>query len=162
MAQKVNPVPQGFHSLTPHLVVKGADEALSFYKKAFGAEERYRMTMPGGKLIAHAEMQIGNSVFFLADEWDMPEVPKSPKSLQGSSVSLHLYVPDCDALYKRAVDAGAKGVQPPTDMFWGDRYGKLQDPFGHYWSVGTHLEDVDPAEMERRAKAAFEQMGKPQ
>jgi uncharacterized glyoxalase superfamily protein PhnB len=160
MAQKVNPVPQGSHTLTPHLVIKGADEAIAFYKKAFGAEERYRMTMPGGKMIAHAEMQIGNSIFFLADEWDMPEAPKSPGSLQGSSVSLHLYVPDCDALYKRAVDAGAKGIQPPTNMFWGDRYGKLQDPFGHHWSVGTHVEDVDPADMERRAKAAFEQMGK--
>lgn len=150
-----NAIPDGEHAVTPSLVIKGASRAIEFYKTAFGAEEIYRMEMPGpdGEArIGHAELRIGDSRLYLTDE--------SPQhGMMGpgghSPVTLHLYVPDVDAVYGRAVEAGAKPTMPVMDMFWGDRFGKLVDPFGHHWSVATHVEDVPPEEMEERMAAAM-------
>ena len=142
---KVKPVPEGMHSVTPHLVCAGAADAIEFYKKAFGAVELTRMPGPQGKLM-HAMIRIGDSAIMLVDEspeWGM----LGPKSLKGSPVTIHLYVDDADAFVARAVKAGAKVTMPVSDMFWGDRYGTLEDPFGHHWSVGTHVRDVSAEEM---------------
>ena len=147
----VKPIPEGFHAVTPYLVVNDAAKAIDFYKRAFDAHERYRMEGPPGK-VAHAEIQIGDSVIMLGDESPQMDT-KSPQSLGGTTGGLFLYVHDVDAAYKKAVGAGAKATMPPTDMFWGDRYGKLMDPFGHSWSMATHKEDVAPEEMEKRMKA---------
>jgi len=153
MAGKVKAVPEGCHTVTPHLIVKGGAKALDFYRKAFGAEEVFRMPGPGGGIM-HAEIQIGDSRIFLADEFpDMGCL--SPATLKGSPVTIHLYVEDVDAAFKKATQAGAEPVMPPADMFWGDRYGKVKDPFGHHWSIATHKEDVAPQECERRAASAF-------
>ena len=147
----VNPVPEGTHTVTPHLVIKGAAKAIDFYARAFGAQEHHRMAMPGG-LIGHAELQIGDSLVYLADA--SPQgAARSPQTLKGSSVVIHLYVDDVDSMFRRAVGAGAKVLMPVTDMFWGDRFGQVQDPFGHVWSVATHKEDVSPDEMARRMAA---------
>ena len=149
----VNPIPEGFHSVTPHLVIKGAAEAIDFYKKAFGAEEVCRMPGPGG-VVMHAEIRIGDSTVMLADEFpDFGSV--GPKTIGGSPVTVHLYVKDADAFYDKAVAAGAKATMPLADQFWGDRYGKLEDPFGHQWGIATHIEDLTPEEIEKRAAAAF-------
>jgi uncharacterized glyoxalase superfamily protein PhnB len=138
------------HSVTPHLVCAGAAQAIEFYKKAFGAVEEGRMPGPDGKLM-HAMIRIGDSAIMLADE--MPEWGSlGPKALKGSPVTIHLYVEDADAFAKRAVEAGAKVTMPVADQFWGDRYGKLEDPYGHHWSVGTHVRDVSPDEMQRAMK----------
>ena len=155
MAGKVSPIPEGFHTVAPHLVCKGAGQALDFYKKAFGAEEVCRMTGgPDGKGIMHAEIKIGSSRVMLADEF--PEYGcVGPATLGGSPVTIHMYVNDVDAVYNQAVKAGATPTMPVTDMFWGDRYGKLKDPFGHSWSIATHKEDVAPEECMKRAAAAF-------
>jgi len=142
------PIPEGFHALTPLLVVQGAARAIDFYKKAFGAVEVSRMPGPGGKIM-HAQLTIGDSPLMLCDEFPEMET-HSPVSLKGSPVTIHLYVTDVDAVFKKAVDAGAKPKMPPGDMFWGDRYGKLTDPFGHHWSVGTHREDLTPQEIAKR------------
>jgi PhnB protein len=139
----VTPVPEGYHSVTPYLVVDGASKAIDFYKRAFGAVERFRMPAPDDK-VGHAEIQIGDSVVMLSDPF--PEM--------GSS-GLMIYVPDVDALFKQAVDAGATVTMPLDNQFWGDRYGKLRDPFGHSWHLATHIEDVSPEEMTKRAEAAF-------
>ena len=153
MANKVNPIPEGSHTVTPHLIVAGAAEAIEFYKKAFGAEELFRVPTPGDT-IGHAELQIGDSHIMLCDEY--PQMGAvSPKELKGSPVWIHLYVEDVDAAFKRAVDAGAKVDMPLADMFWGDRYGKVTDPFGHKWSLATHVEDVPTDELPARAAAAF-------
>lgn len=156
---KVHPVPEGFHTLTPHIVVKGAAKALEFYKKAFGAEEVARMPAPDGERLMHAEMKIGNSLVMIAD--DFPEYcdghSRTPQALKGSPVTLHLYVPDCDKAMERAVKAGAKVTMPAMDMFWGDRYGKVEDPFGHDWSISTHVKDLTPEEMAKAAAEAFSQ-----
>jgi len=147
---QVKPVPEGMHSVTPHLVCAGAAEAIEFYKKAFGAVEMGRLPGPQGKLM-HAAIRIGDSVVMLVDE--MPEWGAlGPKSLKGSPVTIHLYVDDVDAFVARAVKAGAKVTMPLEDMFWGDRYGKLEDPFGHHWSVGTHIRDVSMEEMQEAMK----------
>ncbi len=139
------PIPQGMHCVTPHLICAGAADAIEFYKKAFGAVELTRMPGAQGKLM-HASIRIGDSTVMLADE--MPEWGSlGPKALKGSPVTIHLYVDDADAFVARAVKAGAKVTMPVDDMFWGDRYGKLEDPFGHHWSVGTHVRDVSPEEM---------------
>jgi uncharacterized glyoxalase superfamily protein PhnB len=133
------------HSVTPHLVCAGAADAIEFYKKAFGAVELTRMPGAQGKLM-HASIRIGDSAVMLVDEspeWGM----LGPKSLKGSPVTIHLYVDDAAAFVARAVKAGAKLTMPVDDMFWGDRYGKLEDPFGHHWSIGTHVRDVSPEEM---------------
>ncbi len=152
MAKPGKPVPEGFHTVTPHLVIKGAAAAIEFYKKAFGAEEVLRM--PGqGDGIMHAEIRIGDSHIMLNDEF--PEFgKKGPLSIGGTPVTLHLYVNDVDAVFARAVKAGAKVTMPVADMFWGDRYGALEDPYGHHWSIGTHKEDLTPEECMERAKAA--------
>jgi len=149
------PIPEGYRSITPHLVIKGAAKAIEFYKRAFGAEEHSRMPMPGpdGQMrLGHAELQIGDSRLFLADEF--PE--QGSTGPNGSSpVSFHLYVTDADAVFDQAVAAGAKVSMPLANMFWGDRFGKLVDPFGHHWSIATHLEDPTPEEMKERMAAAF-------
>jgi PhnB protein len=150
MAQ-VKPVPEGYHTVTPYLVVDDANAAIQFYGRAFGAVERFRMPAPGGK-VAHAEIQIGDSVVMLSDPMGGG---KSPKALGGTASSLMVYVPDVDTLFKRAVDAGATAKSKPETMFWGDRFGKLSDPFGHEWSIATHVEDVPPEEMAKRSEKAF-------
>ena len=156
MADQVKAVPQGYHTLTSYLVVNDANRAIEFYKQAFGAEEVVKMAGPGGK-IGHAELRIGDSVVMLSDE-----IPggsgKSPLSLGGSSASLFMYVEDVDAVFNQAVKAGAKADAAPENMFWGDRFGRLTDPFGHPWGVATHIEDVAPEEMKKRMKAATAQM----
>jgi uncharacterized glyoxalase superfamily protein PhnB len=140
--------PDGYHTVTPHLIVRGGAKALEFYRTAFGAEETVRMPGPDGRLL-HAEMRIGDSVVMLSDEF--PEQgSKSPQSLGGCPGGIFLYVDNVDAAFKRAVDAGCDVKMPPTDMFWGDRYAKLADPFGHAWAMATHVEDVPPEEMKRR------------
>lgn len=154
----VEAIPEGTHSVTPHLVVNGGARAIDFYAAAFGAVEHYRMPGPGGS-VAHAEIQVGDSVIYLADEF--PGGSPSPRSLKGSPVVLHLYVADADAAFARAVGAGAKVKMPLMDMFWGDRYGQVVDPFGHTWSIATHVEDVAPEEMARRAETAMASMGPP-
>ncbi|HKY32286.1 MAG TPA: VOC family protein [Candidatus Polarisedimenticolia bacterium] len=152
MAKSVKAIPDGHHTVTTHLTTTDASAAIDFYKKAFGAEEIVRMPGPGGKVM-HAELQIGDSRIMVNDEF--PDYGAlGPRSLGGSPVSIHLYVQDADAAFDRAVKAGAKVTMPLADMFWGDRYGKLEDPFGHKWSIGTHIEDVSAEECAKRAKAA--------
>jgi PhnB protein len=148
---KVKPVPDGYHNLTPYLIVDGAAKALDFYQRAFGGRERMRMPGPGGK-VGHAELTIGDSVIMLADEH--PEMgARGPRAFGGAAVSLHLYVEDVDATVKTAVARGAKLLRPVEDKFYGDRTGTIEDPFGHHWHVSTHKEDVPPDEMARRAAA---------
>ena len=151
----VKPIPEGMHTLTPHIIVAGAAEAIEFYKKAFNAVEQVRLPGPGGKVM-HAQLKIGDSTLMLVDE--MPDCGNGasfgPKALKGTPVVLHLYVKDADATIAQAASAGAKVIMPATDMFWGDRYGQVEDPFGHRWSVATHKRDVTPDEM----KSAMEQM----
>jgi uncharacterized glyoxalase superfamily protein PhnB len=146
-----HPIPAGQHTITPHLVVKGAAEAIEFYKQAFGAEEIDRTPFPGkdgGMKLGHAELQIGNSKLFLADEF--PDYGSVGPSDGRSPVTIHLYVTDADATFARAVEAGATVAMPLADMFWGDRFGKLVDPFGHHWSIAEHLEDLTPEQMQER------------
>lgn len=157
---KVNPIPEGFGTVTPHIIVKDAAAAIEFYKKAFGAEEICRMPGPGGQGVMHAEIRIGKSPIMLAGEWPGEGCPKSPTTLGGSCVTIHLYVEDVDKVYKQAIDAGATQTMPPMDAFWGDRYGKLKDPYGHEWGIATHIEDVSPEEMPARMEKAFAEWGK--
>jgi PhnB protein len=154
MAAQVKKIPEGYHSVTPYLVVGNAARAIDFYKRAFGAKELVRMDAPGGK-IGHAELKIGDSMIMISDEM---MGNRSPEKLGGSPVSIFLYVEDVDSVFNQAVQAGAKSDAPPADMFWGDRFGKLTDPFGHSWALATHIEDVAPAEMKKRAQAAMAQM----
>lgn len=147
----VNPIPEGYHSVTPYLIIKGAARALEFYRDAFGATELLRMDAPGG-MIGHAEIRIGDSMIMLADE--APEMGYvSPETLGGTPVSLMLYVEDVDSMFPRAIAAGARETRPLEDQFYGDRSGTLSDPFGHVWTIATHREDVSPDEMQRRMKA---------
>jgi len=161
MASNVKPIPEGHHSVTPYLTIAGADQAIAFYKKAFGAEEVCRMTGPGGRGVMHAELKIGDSFIFLSDVFPGMGSPE-PKALGGTPVGIHLYVENVDAVYASAVAAGATAKMPPADMFWGDRFSKLTDPFGHEWSLATHIEDLSPEETERRAEAFFANYGKQQ
>jgi PhnB protein len=144
-------IPDGMHTVTPHLICANASAAIEFYKKAFNATETSRLPGPAGRLM-HASLRIGDSAVMLVDE--MPEHGAlGPKSLKGSPVAIHLYVEDADAVAAQAVAAGAKVTMPVTDMFWGDRYGQLEDPFGHRWSIATHVRDVTPAEMQQAMQA---------
>ena len=154
---KTKPIPEGFHTVTPSLVIQGAARAIDFYKQALGATELMRMTSPDGK-ITHAELKIGDSVIFLSDEIPNVGVAKSPQTLGGCTGTLNIYVEDVDTTFQRAVNAGGKTNMPVADMFWGDRYGTFTDPFGHTWGVLTHREDVSPQEMEKRAKDFYAQM----
>ena len=151
MAKAKNPIPEGTHTITPHLTVKGAKQAIDFYKKAFGATEITRMPGPTG-LIMHAAMKIGDSKFFIADESPGQKTSVSPATLGGTSTVLNLYVTDCDKLFNQAVAAGAKASMPLADQFWGDRYGQVTDPYGHVWAIATHKEDLTPAELEERGQ----------
>jgi PhnB protein len=152
----VKPIPDGYHTATPYLALDDAAAAIEFYKKAFGAKERTRNVGPDDKIF-HAEVEIGDSVVMLSDPFPQ-STTKPPKELGGTSVSVVLYVEDVDAVAKQAVDAGGTIESEIEDQFWGDRFGSVQDPFGHIWSIGTHVEDVPPEEMAERAKTAMAAM----
>jgi PhnB protein len=156
-APRVKPVPEGFRTVTPQLTVRDAGQAIDFYKRALGARELMRMSSPDGKVM-HAEIRIGDSIVFLIDE--SPDMgARSPQALGGATGSFHVYVPNVDAAFKRAVDAGAQVKMPVADMFWGDRFGQVVDPFGHEWGLATHKENVTPAQTRKRAEAFFKQAG---
>lgn len=155
MSTNVRPIPEGYHSVSPSLTCRDAAAAIDFYKKVFGASEVMRMSGPGGKIM-HAEMKIGDSHVFLNDE--VPGMATAPSPSAPIAVSIFVYTEDVDSVEKRALAAGATSTMPVQDMFWGDRYGKFVDPFGHAWAVATHVEDVAPEEMERRQKEWMEQM----
>jgi len=159
MAKAKNPIPAGLHTITPHLVVKGAAQAMEFYKKAFGATENARMPGPNG-LIMHASMKIGDSTFFLNDDMPGPGGSASPTKLGGTAVIINLYVADADKTYKQAIAAGAKQTMPLEDQFWGDRYGQVVDPYGHVWAIATRKEDYTTAEMEERGRQFMQSMAK--
>ena len=153
-AKRVRPVPAGYHTVTPYLTVDDGARAIEFYVRAFGAREKDRMPGPGGKIM-HAELRIGDSVVMLSDEFPGMSSARAPKALGGTTGGLFLYLPDVDAAFRRAVEAGCKVLMPVTDMFWGDRFGKLEAPFGNQWSLATHKEDVSPREQAERAKSAM-------
>jgi PhnB protein len=152
-----SPIPPGQRTVTPHLVFSDAGKAMDFYKTAFGAVEVMRMNGPNGGVM-HGEMTIGDSFVYMADHWPGTTLGP-PDKLNGTTVAIHLYVKDCDALFSRAVAAGCQVAMPPMNMFWGDRFAKVTDPFGHSWSIATHVEDVGPKEMEVRMAEAMKQMG---
>lgn len=155
MPRKVNPIPQGYHSVTPSLTVRSAEQALEFYKKAFNAEETLRMPGPDGKIM-HAEFRIGDSVLMLGEE--MPDMgAKSPLTLGGSPVSFFIYLENVDEAWQRAINAGAKTVMPLADMFWGDRAGCVDDPFGHHWWLAQHMADLTPDEIKKGQEEFFAQ-----
>jgi len=153
----VSPIPEGYGTVTTYLVVPNAKEAIAFYEKAFGAQQVVHMPMPGGDGTLHAEIRIGNTQLMLSDEnpdWEMP----SAKTLGGSPVSFMIYCEDCDADFKKAVDAGCEVISPMGDMFWGDRMGKVSDPFGFQWSIATHKEDLTPEQLDQRREAWVAEM----
>jgi len=151
-------IPEGYHSITPVLIVKDGNAAIEFYKKGSDVEERHRMKSPDGR-VAHAELKLGDSIFMLSDEY--PEMKcHSPNSIGGNPVSMYVYVEDVDELFNKAISAGAKVLDPVKDQFWGDRHGRLEDPFGHLWSIATHKKDLSEEEMRKAAEAAFSQMSK--
>jgi len=152
----VKPIPEGYHSITPYLVLKGAASAIEYYKKAFGAEETVRMNGPDGR-IGHAELKIGDSHVMLSDPFPQSSTTP-PTELGGTSGSIFMYVEDVDAVVQKAVDAGATVTMEVEDQFWGDRFGSITDPFGHIWSIATHIEDLTPEEIEERGKAAMAAM----
>jgi len=147
------PIPEGYPRVTPYLIVDGANAAIDFYSSVLGASERMRMPMPGGR-VGHAELQLGDSMIMLADENPEMEI-RGPRAVGGTPVTLHVYVEDADATFRRAVEAGAKELRSVEDQFYGDRSGQFEDPFGHRWNVATHVEDVPPEEMSKRAEAAM-------
>ena len=157
MAKAKHPVPEGQHTLSIHLVCKGADQAIEFYKKAFGATEIGRFPGPDGKIM-HATLRIGDSLFFLNDEMPAPEGGKSPASLGGSPTTINFYTPDSDRIFQQAITAGAKEVMPIADQFWGDHYGIVKDPFGHLWAVASRVEDLTNEEMAKRGQEFFAKM----
>jgi len=147
------PIPDGYPRVTPYLIIDGASAAIDFYRSVLGATERMRMPAPDGR-VGHAELEIGDSLIMLADEF--PEMSaRSPKTVGGTPMSLHVYVEDADSVFDRAIKAGATALQPVEDKFYGDRSGQFEDPFGHHWSVATHVEDVPPGERAARAAAAM-------
>jgi PhnB protein len=154
MSESIRPIPPGHENLIPHLVCDRCSEAIEFYKKAFGAEEIHRLPAPDGRKIMHAAIRIGQSFVFLAD--DFPEFcdgkSQTPTALKGTPVSIHRYVENCDAAIKRAQEAGATVLMPARDMFWGDRYGAVIDPYGHRWTFGTHIKDLTPDQMQAALK----------
>jgi PhnB protein len=152
----VKPIPEGYRTVTPYLAVDDAAEAIEFYKKAFGAKERGRMDAPDGK-IGHAELEIGDSLVMLSDPFPQSST-RPPKELGGTSASIFLYVDDVDAFVEQAVEAGATVTMEVADQFWGDRFGSISDPFGHSWSIATHVEDLTPEEIAERGKAAMAAM----
>ena len=152
----VKAIPEGYRTLTPYLAVDDAAKAIEFYERAFGAKERSRMPGPDGK-IAHAELMIGDSVVMLSDPFPQASV-KPPSQIGGTTAGLFMYVEDVDAAYRRAIDAGATETMPPADMFWGDRFGTVADPFGHSWQIATHVEDLTPEEMAQRGQEAMASM----
>lgn len=154
MATEISPVPEDFHSITPHLVVRGVAEAVAFYREAFGAQELFRNLGPDGVSIIHSELLLGDSRFFVNDEF--PEHGTvSPRQLNGTAVTLHLYVEDVDEVYERALAAGAEIIFSLQDCFWGDRYAIVRDPFGHKWSLASRIEDLSPGEVQERARREF-------
>jgi PhnB protein len=150
------PIPEGYHTISPSLTIDGAAEAIEFYKRAFGATERMRMSMPDGK-IAHAELDIGDSVVMLNDQLPQSHI-KSPNDLGGTTTSVFLYVEDVDSVVQDAIDAGATVTMPVADQFWGDRFGAVSDPFGHHWAIATHVEDLTPDEIAERGREAMASM----
>ena len=150
------PIPDGFHTITPHLIVSDGARAIEFYKKAFGAQEEERFTKPDGKDVMHAQLKIGNSMLMLGSE--MPPTCLSPKSRGGTTVNLYLYVDNADAAFDRAVKAGCTVKMPIADQFWGDRCGQVEDPFGHQWSLATHKQDLTDDQIAQNAKAFFANM----
>ena len=157
MTKSVKPIPDGYHTLTAYIIVRNASDAIEFYKRAFGAEERLRMCGPDGKTIGHAELKIGDSMLMMADEAVAP-TSKSPQTLNGTTFCFCMYVDNVDAAFQRAVDAGAKVLRPLADMFYGDRVGMLIDPYGHQWGLMMHVEDVPPEELGKRAAAEHAKM----
>src|SRR6266852_8887588 len=151
-------IPDGFHTLTPHIIVQDAAKAIEFYKKAFGAQENTRHMAPDGRAVMHAQLKVGNSMLMLANEF--PPMCVSPKARGGTSVTLHLYVENADAAFDRAVKAGCTVKMPLGDQFWGDRYGQVEDPFGHQWSIATHKQDLTNEQIATNAKVFFANMGK--
>ena len=159
MSKDTKIIPEGYHSINPYLVVRNAAKAIDFYKKAFSAEERFRMHGPDGRAIMHADLKIGDSIFMLTEEsTEMKSL--SPESIGGSPVSLYVYVKDVDAVFNQAVSEGATVLQPVRDQFYGDRSGYLRDPFGHLWSLATHKKDLSPDELRKAGEAFFEEMSK--
>lgn len=162
MTKAKNPIPEGQSTIIPHLTIKGAAEAIEYYKKAFGAIERNRMAGPGGKVM-HASLKIGPAYLFLTDEFpEFGDGTKAPATLGGTAVVLTMYFEDADKIFNQAVAAGGKVVMPIGDQFWGDRYGMVADPFGHIWAIATHIEDLTPEEMEKRGREMMSQMGQHQ
>jgi PhnB protein len=159
MSESPKTIPEGYHSINTYLVVRNADRAIEFYKKAFGAEERFRMYGPDGKAIMHAELKIGDSVFMLSEESKEMKA-HSPESIGGSPVSMYVYVRDVDQIFNQAVSEGATVLKPVNDQFYGDRSGYLKDPFGHLWSIATHKKDLSPDELRKAGEAFFEEMSK--
>ncbi len=152
-----SPIPPGFHTVTPHMIIKNAGAAMDFYVKAFGAVEISRFPMPGMDLLAHGLLQIGDSFVMVADEMP-PEFcadALSPTTAKGTTFALHIYTEDVDGMYQRAIDAGCETVFEPMDAFWGDRYGQVRDPYGHHWGMATHVKDMTPEEMAEAAAAEF-------
>ena len=165
MSYKINPIPDGFHSVTPSLVVRGAKKAIEYYKKAFGAEVMLYEERPDGKVM-HAVFKIGDSILMLADECAPHEgheenCVRSPNDLKGTTISLYVYTDDVDKVFDRAIEAGGRVIMEVDDMFWGDRMGMLKDPFGHIWMVATHKEDVSPEQLEKRAEEFFSHQKQP-
>ncbi len=159
MTTSAKPIPEGFHSVTPSLVVRNAAQAIDFYKKALGAQELVRMPAPDGTIM-HAEIKIGDSIIFIGEESPNRGVTKSPQTLGGCTGTLNIYVNNVDQVFKQAIAAGGKETMPVADQFWGDRYGSFVDPFGHSWGVGTHKEDLTAQQMQERMQAFFNTMAK--
>ncbi|MGI0001910.1 MAG: VOC family protein [Nitrososphaeraceae archaeon] len=159
MSESPKTIPDGYHSINTYLVVRNADKAIQFYKKAFGAEERFRMHGPDGRTIMHADLKIGDSVFMLTEESKEMKA-LSPESIGGSPVILYVYVKDVDSIFNQAISEGASELKPVRDQFYGDRSGYLRDPFGHLWSIATHKKDLSPDELRKAGEAFFEEMSK--
>jgi len=153
----VNAIPEGYHSITPYIIVNDAANAIDFYKHAFGAIEIYRHNSPDGKSVINAELKIGDSIILLSDEFPLGKC-RSPKSIGGSAVTIHLYTEDVNRVFNQAISAGATVIMPVMDMFWGDRYGQLIDPYGHIWSIATHKQDLSSEEIQRTGEEVFKEM----